>query len=61
MFPPPPYLILKDLPESWIFTGLVNSVVIFFSASGIKKSFSERHSPGISCEWTEQLGGSPAG
>lgn len=32
--PPASHLILKDLPESWIFTGLVNSVVIFFQPRG---------------------------
>lgn len=61
MFPPAPHLILEDLPESWIFTRLVNSVIIFFSVKGIKKSFGKSHSRGISCEWTEQGGDSPEG
>lgn len=39
MFPPTPHLILEDLPESWILTGLVNSVVIFFFSQGDKEIF----------------------
>lgn len=56
MFPPLPHLILKDLPESWIFTGLVNSVVIFFSAKGIKKSLERATHWGLAASGPNNMG-----